>query len=178
MTFKRKQKWSIFGAVFIGALMASQSASALSCAQPNLQRVIEEAKASEKIYYVLAGRFSPQTKNTRRGGYDPRLNGGSFQESKEITRVSFEGYSIAPSRAGDQELVRFPVDIETSCAGPWCSGVPDSDRELLAFVEARDGEAPILRVGPCSKFVYPANPPNIETVRDCLTGTCSPFPGR
>ncbi len=178
MTFKRKQKWSIFGAVFIGALMASQSASALSCAQPNLQRVIEEAKASEKIYYVLAGRFSPQTKNTRRGGYDPRLNGGSFQESKEITRVSFEGYSIAPSRAGDQELVRFPVDIETSCAGPWCSGVPDSDRELLAFVEARDGEAPILRVGPCPKFVYPANPPNIETVRDCLTGTCSPFPGR
>lgn len=178
MTFKRKQKWSIFGAVFIGALMASQSASALSCAQPNLQRVIEEAKASEKIYYVLAGRFSPQTKNTRRGGYDPRLNGGSFQESKEITRVSFEGYSIAPSRAGDQELVRFPVDIETSCAGPWCSGVPDSDRELLAFVEARDGEAPILRIGPCPKFVYPANPPNIETVRDCLTGTCSPFPGR
>ena len=178
MTFKRKQKWSIFGAAFIGALMASQSASALSCAQPNLQRVIEEAKASEKIYYVLAGRFSPQTKNTRRGGYDPRLNGGSFQESKEITRVSFEGYSIAPSRAGDQELVRFPVDIETSCAGPWCSGVPDSDRELLAFVEARDGEAPILRVGPCPKFVYPANPPNIETVRDCLTGTCSPFPGR
>ena len=178
MRITRKQKWSIFGAVFIGALMASQSASALSCAQPNLQRVIEEAKASEKIYYVLAGRFSPQTKNTRRGGYDPRLNGGSFQESKEITRVSFEGYSIAPSRAGDQELVRFPVDIETSCAGPWCSGVPDSDRELLAFVEARDGEAPILRVGPCPKFVYPANPPNIETVRDCLTGTCSPFPGR
>ena len=169
MTFKRKQKWSIFGAVFVGALMASQSASALSCAQPNLQRVIEEAKASEKIYYVLAGRFSPQTKNTRRGGYDPRLNGGSFQESKEITRVSFEGVSIASSRAGDQEFLRFPIDIETSCAGPWCGGVPDAKRELLAFVEARDDEPPILRIGPCPKFVYSANPPNIQAVRAQLS---------
>ena len=52
---------SIFGAVLLGALLVSQTASALSCAPPNLQRVVEEAKASEKTYYVLVGRFTSQT---------------------------------------------------------------------------------------------------------------------
>ena len=169
MTFKRKQKWSIFGAVFIGALMMSQSALALSCAQPNLQRVIEEAKSSEKIYHVLAGRFTPPAKKTRRGGYDPSVNRLSFQESKEMTRVSFEGVSIASSRAGDEAFLSFPVDVETSCAGPWCGGVPNAKQELLVFVEARDGEPPVLRIGPCPKFVFPANPPNIQAVRAQLS---------
>ena len=169
---------SIFGAIFLGALMASQSASALSCAKPNLDRVVEEAKASDKIYYVLVGRFTSQTQNTRRGGYDPSVNRLNFQQSKQITRVTFEGYSIAPPGGRDQELTRYPVDVETSCAGPWCSGVPDASKERLVFVEARDGEPPVLRIGPCPKFVYPANPSTVETVRECLNGSCAPFPGR
>lgn len=178
MRIKSKPKRSIFGAALLGALMMSRSASALSCAQPNLKRVVEDAKASETIYYVLAGRFISQAKNTRRGGYDPSVGGRGFQESKEITRVTFEGYSIAPSRAGDQNLTRFPVDIETSCAGPWCSGVPDASQELLAFVEARDGEPPILKIDPCPQFVYPANPETVETVRACLTTSCALIPAR
>lgn len=165
---------SIFGAVLLGALLVSQTASALSCAPPNLQRVVEEAKASEKTYYVLVGRFTSQTKNTRRAGYNSGVNGRSFQESKEVTQAIFEGYSIAPSRAADQDLTAYPVDVETSCAGPWCAGVPNATQELLAFVEARDGEPPILRIGPCPKYTYPANPATVETVRTCLTGTCGP----
>lgn len=169
MRFKLKSKRSIFVASLLGAVMMSQSASALSCAQPNLQWVVKEAKASDKIYHVLAGRITSRSQNTRRGGYT-----GS-QPSKQMTRASFEGFSISPSRAGDEALTRFPIDVETSCAGPWCGGMPNANQEIIAFVEAREGEPPVLRIGACPKFVFPATPPNIQTVRHCLTRECSSY---
>lgn len=161
------------GAALLGALMLSESAFALSCARPNLEQVVEEAKASPKIYYVLAGRFTPETQTSRRAGYNPSENRNFSDKRKAVTRTVFEGFSLAPSRAADRDLTRFLVDIETSCAGPWCSGVPDASQELIAFVEAREGEPPILKIGACPKFVYPAKPETVETVRTCLEKSCA-----
>ena len=181
MRFKLKSKRSIFVASLLGAVMMSQSASALSCAQPNLQWVVKEAKASDKIYHVLAGRITSRSQNTRRGGYIPSANGGGFKhgggfgQSKDVTRVTFEGVSITASSAGDEALTRFPIDVETSCAGPWCGGMPNANQEIIAFVEAREGEPPVLRIGACPKFIFPATPPNIQTVRHCLTRECSSY---
>jgi hypothetical protein len=156
-------------AALMGGLLFSQSASALSCVEPNLVQTLEEVKASETVYYVLAGRFVPAAAQTPRRGYNPIRNRNNFQQNKEITRVRFEGVSLASSPARDQALQQFPIDVETSCMGPWCSSLPNASREFLAFVEARDGQPPLLRVGPCPKFVYPTSSRHVETVRTLLS---------
>jgi len=72
----------------------------------------------------------------------------------------------------DQPLTRFPVDIETSCVGPWCSGVPSSDRDIIAFVEAREGQPPLLKISPCPYWTFNAEPKQVSKVRQCLDKTC------
>ncbi len=135
-------------AAVLGSMMLADSAFALSCARPDLVKTLEEAKASEKLYYILVGKFtsmSPRPKTSYQGGYVSPED--QFKPKPPvITSTFFEGYSLAKHRRQDGHLTRFPVDIETSCVGPWCSAVPSKDSKLIAFVEAREGYPPILRI--------------------------------
>jgi len=65
--------WSYVMSV-LGCLLLSQSAFALSCAQPDIIRSLESVKKSETVYYILIGTFStpPEERKPRleqRGGF-------------------------------------------------------------------------------------------------------------
>jgi len=166
---------SVFAAM-IGTLLLSESAFALSCAAPDLVKTLEDAKASEKLYHILVGNFvsvSPRPNNEPFGGYVSPEDQFKPKPPK-ITSAYFEGYSLAQSPRHDVPLARFPVDIETSCAGPWCSDVPSSDRELIAFVQARDGQTPLLKISPCPYWTFEANREQVQKIRQCLDRKCKP----
>jgi len=158
----------------LGTLMVSESAFALSCARPEVVTTLEDAKTSEKLYHILVGKFittSPRPKNSSNSEDSSRVE--QFKPKPPvITRAYFEGYSLAKHRRMDQPLTRFPVDVETSCVGPWCSGVPSSDRDLIAFVEAREGQPPLLKISPCPYWTFNAEPKQVRKVRQCLDKTC------
>ncbi len=170
-----KIKMGVTGALMISliASMVPTSASALSCLRPDLLRTLEEAKASPKTYHILVGRFVSDA---------PKFNpGGSISPKDQfkpkppvITQSLFKGISLATSRQQDQVLTRFAVDIETSCVGPWCSSPPQSDQGLIAFVEARSGQSPILRISPCPSQTFRADAEQVRKVRQCLTKDCPP----
>jgi hypothetical protein len=159
------------GAVMLGAVMISQSASALSCARPDLVQTLEDAKASPKIYHVLVGRFLSRADRPQHGGYGSPED--QFTPKPPIlTPAVFEGVSLATSPGQDYPLRQFRVDIETSCIGPWCSSPPDSSQELISFVEARDGRPPILRISPCPNSTFQAEAKAVRKLRQCLTRVC------
>ena len=152
----------ILGFVTLGAMLFSHSASALSCARPNLVDVLEEVKASPKLYYILRGNFDSRPHATAQ---------------ERVTQTHFRGVSLAPGRGADRHLTRFPVKVETSCAGPWCASAPPPKRSVIAFVEASTrGWSGLLNIGPCPQYVFDATPENIQTVRSCLKSTCASAP--
>ena len=161
-------------AALLGSLMLSNSAFALSCMQPDLVKTLEEAKASEKIYHILVGKFvalNPPPKRERPDGFVTPQD--HFQgRPPMISQSYFEGFSLAQSSRRDVHLSRFPVDIETSCAGPWCSDVPSGQHDIIAFVEARPGQAPLLKISPCPSMTFGATAPQVQKVRQCLDKTC------
>lgn len=164
---------SIFAAA-LGTLMLSDSAFALSCARPELVKTLEEAKASEKLYYIVVGKFvsmSSRPKNKYGDGYISPED--QFKPKPPIiTTTYFEGYSLAKDPRQDSYLTRFPVDIETSCIGPWCSDIPSADSNLIAFIEARDGQPPLLKISPCPNYTFAAERHQVKKVRQCLGESC------
>lgn len=160
-------------AMISGAILLSNSASALSCARPDLVSTLEAAKASPNIYYILVGNFTSLTEGpafTPWEGLPPEDQ--MKQRPPRIMPSTFEGYSLATTRRDDVPLTRFPVDIEVSCVASWCSDVPSPDREMIAFVEARNGQAPILRISPCPSQTFTADRKQVEKVRQCLDKNC------
>lgn len=161
-------------AALLGSMMLADSAFALSCMRPDLIKTLEDAKASEKLYYILVGKFVPLSPPTK-----PVFNGGYVSPEDQfkpkppvITQSYFQGYSLAQNRRNDGYLTRFPVDIETSCVGPWCSSIPSSDREIVAFVEARNGQPSLLKISPCPYWTFSAEAKTVKTLRQCLDKTC------
>ena len=70
--------------VILAALMMSEGAFALSCMKPDLVKTLEEAKASDKVYHILAGKFvSEPTEDHDRGGY--KLGPSSSDGSRAVT---------------------------------------------------------------------------------------------
>ena len=159
----------------IGALMLSESAFGLSCMRPDLVKTLEEAKDSPKIYHILVGRFQSLSRGPAFPDMGPNMPPEAQFESKppRIMPSLFEGYSLAKNARRDIPLSRFPVDIEVSCMGPWCSDVPPPDRELIAFVEARPGQAPILKISPCPGQTFAADRKQVQKVRQCLDRKCA-----
>jgi len=156
----------------MGAVLLSESAFALSCARPDLLRSLDAAKASPKTYHILVGRFTPKTISPPR--IPKQLRDHQLTRTTEVTQSSFEGVSLAQDSRYDEALSGYPVDIEISCTGPWCARAPGSKQELIAFVEARPGQAPILRLSPCSSQTFSAASEQVEKVRQCLTQSCPP----
>jgi len=162
--------WSFVMSV-LGCLLLSQSAFALSCAQPDIIRSLESVKKSETVYYILVGTFTtpPEEGKPRleqRGGYQAEWQ----SKPPRIVPSLFNGYEI-------------------SCAGPWCGNLPRSGQTLIAFVEAPqtvqsqglsdghgDPNVPILQISPCPGQTFPTTPHGVQVskVRKCLNRTCQP----
>lgn len=158
-------------AVTFGALCLSESAMALSCMRPDLAQTMEKAKQSEKLYYILVGNLTSDVPIKQE---KPDYENQHVQKPPQITRVRFTGYSLAQSRAWDVPLSGFPMDVETRCFGPWCSGVPTSGDTQIFFVEANTGGAPILRVSPCPEMVFYQGPKDdkVDKLRTCFDKEC------
>jgi len=106
----------------IGTLILSENAFALSCMPPNLIKTLEAAKTSENTYEILVGKFVSLPSETRTSYYDPNAFGqGEYKPTPpKITEAFFNGYSLRNNPRLDVKLTRYPIDVETSCAGHWC----------------------------------------------------------
>ncbi len=169
--------------------MLSESAFALSCARPDLIQTLEEAKASDKLYHILVGKFvSEPSAPHQQGGLElgPLRSDGTrgvsipkANKTPKITRSWFEGIAVSKDPSRDGQMTRYPVDIQTRCVSQWCSSPPRSNLEVIAFVEAREGQTPILRMSPCSKWVFSNNVPvQVGNIRQCLDKDCTGLPLR
>ena len=167
--------------------MLSDSAFALSCMRPDLIKTLEDAKASDKVYHILVGKFmSNPSAYQYRGGLQagpPRSDGTRrvvapvTNKSPRFSQSLFEGRSLSNDPRNDVQLSQFPVDIKMSCSSMWCASPPRSDKEVVAFVEEREGQAPILRISACPKWIFTGNTEDhIQTIRYCLDNNCSKQP--
>lgn len=139
---------SALAAVF----MLTESAHALSCMRPDLARTMETAKASDDLYYIFVGTFEtpPQPKQDfghgGQGQFKPR--------PARIVPARFDGVTLSQFPQYDSPLRAAPVVIKLSCAGPWCASVPAPGKPVIAFVKARQGQTPLLELGPCPNYVF------------------------
>jgi len=158
----------------LGALMLAESAFALSCIRPDLIRTLEKAKTSPKIYHILVGQLEP---------IEPNITGHPFQRynlnerrlrPSKLTHMRFTGFSLAQREQDDTALTDYPLDVEINCSGHWCGHMPATDHDIIAFVEAREGQSPVLRIGACPSKVFQANSkgPRVKKLRQCLDKTC------
>lgn len=159
----------IIGTLILSSAGLSQNAYALSCMQPDLIRTLEDAKSSDKVYYILVGKFTSEPHKVKPYNFNHHN-----PKPPKVIRSWFEGYSVAQDPRYDSHLTRFPVDIQTSCAGPWCSSPPANGHEFIAFVQARESQAPLLNVSPCPTWVFPAKDKQVQKIRQCLDKSCTP----
>ncbi len=145
------------------------SASALSCMAPDLVRTMEDAKASEKLYHIFVGEVTLISKRELpRTDIPPDWLGPDGDFPKPVrAKMRFDGYSLARSPRADQPLSGFPLDVETRCAAHWCGGLPPQGEMIIAFVEARPEQPPILSLHACPQWVFSTRPGDgqVETLR-------------
>ena len=166
--------------VAAAALMLSESALALSCVRPDLARTMESAKASDDLYYIFVGTFEtpPQPKQD----YDPGL-GTQFPFKPPLARsvpARFDGIGLSQMPQYDSQLRAMPVQINLTCAGPWCASVPTPGKPVIAFVKARQNQPPLLEIGPCPNYVFSLREPvmqspepkQIKRLRQCFEKSC------
>lgn len=164
---------------FLGTVFVSQNALALSCVAPDIIRTLESAKQSDLVYYILVGKFSSESK-TAPNQLAPNNQLPTNQPT--LLPALFEGYALSQKKKDDVYLSEYPVNMQINCAGAWwCGRAPDSDENLIAFVEvpqtpqAASG-VPILRLSPCGGQTFPTSPNGglVGKVRQCLDRKCKP----
>ena len=143
------------------ALLAAGQAQALSCRAPDLMTSYAEAAASDLPYLILTGTLTGL----------PATDG--IAEATTATG-QMTGMGLTPD--GFTVLYDGDVVVNVTCAGPWCGGFPGTE-PLLAFVQI-DGPVPVLTMGPCGGWTFPA--PDRDTtdrLAACLGGAaCSAQP--
>lgn len=168
--------------LMMASILLAPSASALSCAPPNIISDLNRAKDSESIYYIFVGKFSVNSPEDQASGplYKTyKSPDGNVLQLKPLNiegqnlEASFTGYSLAGNRHQDVELNEFPVTIKTNCAASWCGQPPKEEQELIAFVEVPNDGAPILTMGPCGGWAHDYTPARLETVRRCIGQDCA-----
>lgn len=147
----------------------AQSAAALSCMRPDLTQTMEEAKASEKMYHLIVGEFKLiSKKELPRTDVPPNWHGPASDFPNPVrAEMRFDGVSLSPNARSDHRLTDFRLDVETSCAAHWCGGLPQEGQKMIAFVEARPGDTPILKIGACPQYLFWVQPGDdqVETLR-------------
>lgn len=161
--------------VLLGLVAASSlatSANALSCMRPDIAQTMETAKASDDLYYIMVGQFSftPLPKKPRSADPNAPLNG----VGAHTVKATFNGRFLSNVAEYDAPAMRVPVDIDVSCAGPWCGGPPQNGTEVIAFAKSRPGQPLLLEVGPCPGKVYGFERAKVEKLRNCFDKACTP----
>lgn len=150
-------------------------AQALSCMRPDIIRALEDAKRSDDLYYVLDGTFLVPLSGPVVPPYPPvDINPEDQFKPKPpvMTRVIFNGRALTNNPRTDVPLSGFAMDIQTSCLGPWCSSLPSGDGAQIAFVQVRDGDVPLLNVGPCPQWTFKSEAKRVDMIRRCLDKNC------
>jgi len=157
----------------LSTFVLAESALALSCMRPDLSKTMEEAKASDVTYSILVGTFAtPPTSQMPQENIRPE---DQFKPRPPvITPAKFTGYALTSDATTDAPLSEFPVDIETSCIGPWCSSPPSSETDAIVFVEMRENQSPVLKISPCPQWVFPlqSSLKQVKMLRSCFDKTC------
>jgi len=160
----------------VAALFITDSAFALSCARTDVKQAMEQVKSSDDLYYVLAGSFqsAPMMKKDKKAVVDKRNRFETAQP--RMVEAWFDGRILSSTAAGDTDVTRFPIDVEVSCAGPWCGSAPVNGKEVIAFVKARPGLPMLLSAGPCPSKVFPidAKMTEVKSLRACFDKNCAP----
>ena len=175
MPFKSRpsRAFNMAKSALIGVVAASSfatSASALSCMRPDIAQTMESAKTSEDLYYIVVGQFSytPLPKKPRSNDPNAPLNGiGSH-----VVKAAFNGRFLSTDARFDAPAKAVPVDIDVSCAGPWCGGPPRNGDEVIAFVKSRPGQPLLLEIGPCPDKVHSFERKKVEKLRRCFDKKC------
>ena len=157
-------------AAVLGTLFMADSASALSCMQPDIQRELKEAIESDKVYHIFVGYFdAPEKPKTPLNQPKPN-NSLVFTPSARPETVDgfFRGYSLGKTPRQDTKLENLRVQIKTSCAAHWCGKVPPPDREMIAFLEAQENGPPLLTMGPCPHMSHNYSLDKVQTLRQGL----------
>ncbi|MEO9823404.1 MAG: hypothetical protein ABJF50_03180 [Paracoccaceae bacterium] len=119
-------------------LTISSPAFALSCMRPDVVSMLEFARKSEDVYYVIKGRVTPTSPYTI-----PEPKNGA--DSSVSTPVVISGTGLG------QRSFSVPVEVgaiaKLNCLSVWCAG-PPAEGELLMILRKSDEEL-ILDVGPC-----------------------------
>ncbi len=148
--------------IALSALIATPSAHALSCMQPDIERELKRAIESDKVYHILVGHFdAPQIPRKEVKGSDPFI----MKDRSRTVGGYFSGYSMAKSRRADVPLERLPIQIRTSCAAHWCGQVPQREQKMIVFVEAQAGGPPLLTMGPCPYMSHNYSEDKIRLLR-------------
>ena len=165
-------------AVLAATVFMSESAFALSCARADIGQTMETAKSSDDLYYILVGTFTskPIPKPQQKAVVDPR---NQFETSKpKMVEAWFDGRILSNHKEFDTAVTRKPIDVEVTCAGPWCGSAPANGTEVIAFVKARPGLPMLLQAGPCPDKVFRLDrkKPQLKKLRACFDKTCAPDP--
>lgn len=157
----------VFALIIISSLFAGPS-SALSCVRPDLLKSVNEAKNSNTVYYIFAGHIIPN--NPVEYSVDPSRD--VTPKPPKVVAAKFVGRSLAPNRQQDYVLENYPINVEISCISVWCGQLPAPTEEIIAIVEARPNESPVLTIGPCPGSIFPALERSVQSVRECLGADC------
>ena len=146
----------------LALIIVSGPALALSCMRPDVVSMLEFARDSKDVYYVIKGRLTP-------------TNPYAIPEPKNATDSAADTpVSISGSGLGSYSFsvpVEVGATVRLKCLSVWCAGPPPED-ELLMIVRKSD-EALVLDVGPCGGTAIPWSVAAEKRLLECYrTGKC------
>lgn len=118
-------------------LMSAAPAVALSCLRPDAVRLYENARDSERVYYLVRGQVE-LTGAVRR----PQPN----SQAAALTKARVTGLALSGREFGAS--FDRSITVEAHCLGPWCGGPDGTKGEHFLALEIREDEL-FLRMGPC-----------------------------
>ena len=142
---------------------------ALSCLRPDPIETFERLAAAEETYFVIYGQFTFDEDALPQG-----VNSFEQTEDPDPIPAWFDGLGL--SRVGFVTPYRSHVQLEVTCAGPWC-GSARNGGQAVYFVPATDSPV-TLQAGPCGGMIFddPA-PAVLEMLTSCMQGgSCEPLP--
>ena len=154
---------------FVGLMLASGPALALSCMRPDVATSYRDAADSADSYLVVLGRLThdePASAETMR-------NPDRVDDPPQTFEARIAGHFLnGESFGGD---IAVPVTVTVGCVSVWCAPVPPAEAEVLAFVR-HDAEGYYLDVGPCGgRYFTDPTQEQIDRVLACHAGgDCAP----
>jgi hypothetical protein len=151
---------------------STQTASALSCARPDIARSFQYWNDAPQEYVIARGVLT----STMPVPKMPKRSGNINKPNKPTPRIyKFSGVAIGETR---NMKWASKVIVAPSCAGPWCAGYPESGAEAVMALE-KTSFGYRLNLGPCGGNIFTQDLEAKENaLRQCLSGKCPPSLGR